>query len=71
MPKERLPMRRIRDFLRLHGAELSKRRIAQSLNIVRTAVRDYVDRHCSRKPPESREPRNQRIPIHTILCFHS
>ncbi len=44
MPRERLPMRKIRDVLRLHGGELSKRQIAQSLNIGRTAVRDYVDR---------------------------
>jgi len=44
MPRERLPMRKIRDVLRLHAAGLSKRRISVSLNIGRTAVGDYVDR---------------------------
>jgi transposase len=44
MPRERLPMRKIRDVLRLHADALSKRRIAVSLNIGRTAVGDYIDR---------------------------
>ena len=43
MPRERLPMRKIRDALRLHAGGLSKRQIAVSLNIgrnhpVKTAV---------------------------------
>ena len=44
MPRERLPMRKISDVLRLHAGELSKRRIAVSLNIGRTAVGDYINR---------------------------
>ena len=44
MPRERLPMRKIYDVLRLHAGGLSKRRIAVSLNIGRTAVADYIDR---------------------------
>ena len=44
MPRERLPMRKIRDVLRLHADALSKRRIAVSLNIGRSAVGDYIDR---------------------------
>jgi transposase len=44
MPRERLPMRKIRDVLRLHAGGHSKRRISISLNIGRTAVRVYVDR---------------------------
>ena len=44
MPRERLPMRKIYDVLRLHAGGLSKRRIAVSLNIGRTAVGDYIDR---------------------------
>ena len=42
MPRERLPMRKISDVLRLHAGGLSKRRIAVSLNIGRTAVGDYI-----------------------------
>ena len=44
MPRERLPMRKIGDVLRLHAGGLSKRRIAVSLNIGRTAVGDYIVR---------------------------
>ena len=44
MPRERLPMRKISDVLRLHAGGLSKRRIAVSLNIGRTAVGDYTNR---------------------------
>ena len=44
MPRERLPMRKIGDVLRLHASGLSKRRIAVSLNIGRTAVGDYISR---------------------------
>ena len=44
MPRERLPMRKIRDVLRLHAEALSKRRIAFSLNLGRTAVRDTIKR---------------------------
>ncbi len=44
MPRERLPMRKVYDVLRLHAGGLSKRRIAVSLNIGRTAVGDYLRR---------------------------
>ena len=44
MPRERLPVRKIRDVLRLHADQLSRRRIAVSLNLGRTAVRDYIKR---------------------------
>ena len=44
MPRERLPMRKIRDVLRLHAGGLSKRRIAAGLNIGRTAAGDYIKR---------------------------
>ena len=44
MPRERLPMRKIGDVLRLQAGGLSKRRIAVSLNIGRTAVDDYISR---------------------------
>ncbi len=44
MPRERLPMRKIREVLRLRAAGLSTRQIACSLNIGRTAVGDYIDR---------------------------
>ena len=44
MPRERLPMRKIRDVLRLHAGGLSKRRIAASLTIGRTAVGDHIRR---------------------------
>jgi hypothetical protein len=37
-------MRKIRDVLRLHAGQLSKRRIAVSLDLGRTAVRDYIKR---------------------------
>lgn len=37
-------MRKIRDVLRLHASGLSKRRIAVSLTIGRTAVGDYISR---------------------------
>ena len=44
MAGERLPMRKIRDVLRLHAAGLSKRRIAASLNIGATSAGDYLRR---------------------------
>ena len=44
MPRERLPMRKISDVLRLPAGGLSKRRIAVSLNIGRRAVGDYINR---------------------------
>ena len=44
MPRERLPMRKIHEVLRLHANGLSKRQIAVSLNFGRTAVRDHIDR---------------------------
>ncbi len=44
MPGERLPMRKIRDVLRLSAARLSTRRIAVSLNIGTTSAGDYLRR---------------------------
>jgi transposase len=44
MPGERLPMRKIRDVLRLRAAGLSKRQIAASLNVGATSVGDYLRR---------------------------
>ena len=44
MPRERLPMRKIRDVLRLHAGQLSRRRIAVSLDLGRTAVGDTIKR---------------------------
>ncbi len=44
MATKRLPMRKRRDALRLEASGLSRRQIAASLNIGRTAARTYVDR---------------------------
>ncbi len=44
MPRERLPMRKIRDVLRLHAGQLSRRRIAAGLDLGRTAVGDTIKR---------------------------
>ncbi len=44
MPGERLPMRKIRDVLRLHAVGLSKRQIAVSLNIGATSAGNYLRR---------------------------
>lgn len=44
MPGERLPMRKIRDVLRLHAEGLSKRRIAASLTIGPTSAGEYIRR---------------------------
>ncbi len=44
MPRERLPMRKIRDVLRLHANGMSTRKIAASLNIGRSSVGDYIKR---------------------------
>ena len=44
MATKRLPMRKIRDALRLGASGLSRRRIAASLNIGRTAAGIYIDR---------------------------
>ena len=44
MPTERLPMRKIRDALRLHADGLSKRKIAASLSIGPTSAGDYLRR---------------------------
>ena len=49
MPRERLPMRKIRDVLRLHAGGLSKRRIAASLTIGRPPVGDYIRRAQARR----------------------
>jgi hypothetical protein len=44
MPGKRLPMRKIRDVLRLCAAGMSKRRIAASLSIGPTAAGDCIRR---------------------------
>ena len=44
MATKRLPMRKIRGALRLEASGLSRRQIAASLNIGRTAARSYMDR---------------------------
>ena len=44
MPQERLPMRKIRDVLRLKSAGMSKRLIAESVGISRTAAGDCIRR---------------------------
>src|SRR5215470_13210755 len=44
MPQERLPMRKIREVLRLKAGGLSKRRIAASLGISATAAVECVQR---------------------------
>ena len=41
---KRLPMRKIRDALRLQAAGLAKRQIAASLGVGRTTARDYLAR---------------------------
>jgi len=41
---KRLPMRRIRDALRLRAAGLTRRQIANSVGVGRTTVGDYLDR---------------------------
>src|SRR6516165_11955880 len=42
MPEPRLPMRKVRDVLRLSAAGLSKRKIAASLGMSATAARDCI-----------------------------
>ena len=44
MPGARLPMRKIRDVLRLSAAGLSKRKIAASLGVSATAAGDCIRR---------------------------
>jgi transposase len=44
MPGPRLPMRKIRDVLRLSAAGMSKRKIAASLGVSPTAARDCIGR---------------------------
>lgn len=44
MPGKRLPMRKVRDVLRLRAGGLSKRQIAASLNIGATSVGEYLRR---------------------------
>jgi DNA-binding Lrp family transcriptional regulator len=41
---ERLPMRKIKDVLRLRAAGYSARRIADSLGLGRTSARNYLER---------------------------
>jgi transposase len=48
MPGPRLPMRKVRDVLRLSAAGMSKRKIAVSLGVSATAARDCIGRaRCS------------------------
>ena len=44
MPQERLPMRKIRDVLRLKADGMSKRQIAASLSVSKTTVRNCLRR---------------------------
>ncbi len=44
MATERLPMRKIRDVLRLQASGLSKRQIAASLSLGPTSVGEYIRR---------------------------
>ena len=44
MPGQRLPMRKIRDVLRLRAGGMSKRKIAASLSIGMTAAGDCIRR---------------------------
>ena len=44
MPQERLPMRKIRDVLRLRAAGMSKRQVAASLSVSKTTVRNCLRR---------------------------
>ena len=44
MPKQRLPMRKVRDVLRLRAGGMSKRKIAASLSIGATAAGDCIRR---------------------------
>ena len=44
MPKQRLPMRKVRDVLRLRAGGMSKRKIAASLSIGATAAGDCLRR---------------------------
>src|SRR5262245_11587696 len=44
MPQERLPMRKIREVLRLKAGGFSKRRIAASLGISATAAMECIQR---------------------------
>jgi transposase len=44
MPGPRLPMRKVRDVLRLSAAGMSKRKIAASLGVSATAARDCIGR---------------------------
>ena len=44
MPQERLPMRKIRDVLRLRAAGMSKRQVAASLSVSKTTVLNCLRR---------------------------
>ena len=65
MPRERLPMRKINDVLRLHAVGLSKRRIAVGLNIGRTAVGDYLPSKRPSTPTSLRSRYMRRIACRT------
>jgi hypothetical protein len=55
MPGQRLPIRKIRDVLRLRAGGVSKRQIAASLSIGPTAAGDYL-RWARRQPELAAEP---------------
>jgi len=42
LPQERLPMRKIKDVLRLHAKGLSQRQIAKSCSVAQATVSDYL-----------------------------
>jgi hypothetical protein len=50
MPGPRLPVRKIRDVLRLSASGMSKRQIAVSLGVTATAARDCILRAQLRRP---------------------
>ena len=49
MPQERLPMRNIRDVLRLDSDGLSNRQIGASLSVSKTTIRNCLRRAAARR----------------------
>ena len=49
MPEPRLPMRKVRDVLRLSSAGMSKRKIAASLGVSATAAGECLRRGAARR----------------------
>jgi hypothetical protein len=52
MPGPGLPMRKIRDVLRLSAAGMSKRKIGASLGVSATAARDCIGRRSAGVSPD-------------------